>query len=565
MKLASLKEGQFVETGGYYTKGDAGQAKYLIVAAQAADEYGDHTLANGTVAVLQVGIDTNVLCFGASALIDSKNALLSSLGSLGALNINSEILTDPFFFDDSTANITINCDGDGKLVLQNFNSNSVGYANYFTDADIKLNVNNIVVNSLTCQYDTRPVEVGGVALGINARNITTSNSKMDTLKLALIGLESVHADNVVMVNPTGGTTKVRNAQLFSKTIQTQASHTITNCLIDSYPFDNSNADLVKVTQDVESIDQHMVMSGNTFINRNNLSGAQVDIYADSKMGSIDKNTFIDVQLHRKNNRFNVGVPLNIEGTAVSDNKFIVSSGFNLMNTCVYFIGGRGSITGNTFLVKEELIGAVIFLDDGVDDTPEQTADDVTISGNTVYTASTGADTEYFIRRGTPQTGYEGKIVVSDCILNGMKRFANLLETNNSMISNCQWYSASPTGTALSCGILTNFTCDALFTYQARLISNVQNGNKVERFFTPDTSLDIENRTTVFLSTPTNTISTLVNYPFNTPITFISTTGTVININLTGPVFTTLNQYESITYIAYHVGNGATIRWAKSKQ
>ena len=54
MKLASLKEGQFVETGGYYTKGDAGQAKYLIVAAQAADGYGDHTLANGTVAVLQV-------------------------------------------------------------------------------------------------------------------------------------------------------------------------------------------------------------------------------------------------------------------------------------------------------------------------------------------------------------------------------------------------------------------------------------------------------------------------------------------------------------------------------
>jgi hypothetical protein len=54
MKLASLKEGQFVETGGYYTKGDAGQAKYLIVAAQAADGYGDHVLANGTVAVLQL-------------------------------------------------------------------------------------------------------------------------------------------------------------------------------------------------------------------------------------------------------------------------------------------------------------------------------------------------------------------------------------------------------------------------------------------------------------------------------------------------------------------------------
>lgn len=46
--------GKTLETGGYYTKGDAGKAKYLIVAAQAADGYGDHTLANGTVAVLEV-------------------------------------------------------------------------------------------------------------------------------------------------------------------------------------------------------------------------------------------------------------------------------------------------------------------------------------------------------------------------------------------------------------------------------------------------------------------------------------------------------------------------------
>ena len=67
MKLASLKEGQFVETGGYYTKGDAGQAKYLIVAAQAADGYGDHTLANGTVAVLQVGSAIDIKQFGLGA------------------------------------------------------------------------------------------------------------------------------------------------------------------------------------------------------------------------------------------------------------------------------------------------------------------------------------------------------------------------------------------------------------------------------------------------------------------------------------------------------------------
>ena len=92
MKLASLKEGQFVETGGYYTKGDAGQAKYLIVAAQAADEYGDHTLANGTVAVLQVSDDVNVLQFGAVAGYDyvgdigtnSTAAIQAAFDSIGS-------------------------------------------------------------------------------------------------------------------------------------------------------------------------------------------------------------------------------------------------------------------------------------------------------------------------------------------------------------------------------------------------------------------------------------------------------------------------------------------------
>jgi hypothetical protein len=65
MKLATLQAGQFVETGGYYVKGDAGQARYLIKAAQAFDGYGDHELVNGTIAVLQVGGDINAKQFGA--------------------------------------------------------------------------------------------------------------------------------------------------------------------------------------------------------------------------------------------------------------------------------------------------------------------------------------------------------------------------------------------------------------------------------------------------------------------------------------------------------------------
>jgi len=52
LKLAKLKEGQFVETGGYYVKGDAGAARYLIVTPQSFDGYGDHELANGNIATI---------------------------------------------------------------------------------------------------------------------------------------------------------------------------------------------------------------------------------------------------------------------------------------------------------------------------------------------------------------------------------------------------------------------------------------------------------------------------------------------------------------------------------
>ena len=53
MKLAFLIAGQQVETSGYYAPGDSGGARYLIEGAQAVDGFGDHTLAGGTVAILQ--------------------------------------------------------------------------------------------------------------------------------------------------------------------------------------------------------------------------------------------------------------------------------------------------------------------------------------------------------------------------------------------------------------------------------------------------------------------------------------------------------------------------------
>ena len=78
MKTKSYEVGQVVETVGYYAEGDAGAARYLVKAAQAVDGYADHTLANGTVAVLQSG-----------GIVDIKQ-----LGAVGDYNVAAGTGTD---------------------------------------------------------------------------------------------------------------------------------------------------------------------------------------------------------------------------------------------------------------------------------------------------------------------------------------------------------------------------------------------------------------------------------------------------------------------------------------
>ena len=65
LKLATLTAGQLVSTKGYYASGDGGAADYIVAATQAVDGYGDHALAGGTVALLQVGTSVDVKLYGA--------------------------------------------------------------------------------------------------------------------------------------------------------------------------------------------------------------------------------------------------------------------------------------------------------------------------------------------------------------------------------------------------------------------------------------------------------------------------------------------------------------------
>ena len=92
LKEARLTAGQLTETKGYHSVGDGGQARYLIQTSaefgDTPDEYGNHTLANGNVAVLQVEGAVNVKQFGAKCdgVADEKSAFEAAFNNTAFTN-----------------------------------------------------------------------------------------------------------------------------------------------------------------------------------------------------------------------------------------------------------------------------------------------------------------------------------------------------------------------------------------------------------------------------------------------------------------------------------------------
>jgi parallel beta-helix repeat protein len=97
MTAKSYPAGVKVSTQGYYTAGDGGQADYLVKTAAdyggTPDGYGDHTLANGNVAVLQHDGIVNVRQFGAKGdgTTDDAGAIQSCITNHTVLSfVNDE-------------------------------------------------------------------------------------------------------------------------------------------------------------------------------------------------------------------------------------------------------------------------------------------------------------------------------------------------------------------------------------------------------------------------------------------------------------------------------------------
>lgn len=570
----SLSLGNYVITMGHTTVGDYGANTYLVVAG------GTGTPDNGRYINLTNGLQLQGLFpggfivaeqWGANSTTESSARLLAMMNAFNVLNCVGDILTDPFVFNDSSADLSINT-GNGGLILQNYNLSNVTYGNYFSQADIKITANSVNCKRLKMRYDTNPATVGGVAMAVTADLINIDDIDFHILKLALMGDEGIRITKLAMINDTNGSSKVSNAQLFTDLTQSNAEHLLSGMHFESWPTDGNNQDIVKVG----SIDNnlvtkmHAIFSNNTIVNRNINAAAQVDIYIGGAMANFDTNLFINTQIHRKNDQV-AGQELDVIGTTVSDCIFWYQTGFytatSTPSAAIYMSGGNATIDNVTFKIETFLTQAVIFLEAGVQDTANQTTRMINIKGCQCYADNAsegGNDTEFFIKLGQPQQFYTGTVNVATCQVSGLERFANLFNNNNSVISDCRWINPSPVGTAVSCGSLINFVSTASFIYEARNGINVVNGQRQEIFEEATATVDALFRRSILFNVNTAIVTDITNYHHNEPI-IMGSVGPAIEINLPGAASIILLQYESAIFYPYRVNNNTPVRWLALKQ
>jgi len=127
---ASLTAGQLTSTKGYTTAGDGGGATYLIKTAVdyagTPDEYGDHSLANGNVAVLQTEGSVNVKQYGAvgDGVTDDTLSIQAAINTLKRVYIPEGVFKI------------------GTITVPD-NSNIVGAGMYLTVLKVNTGVNGI--------------------------------------------------------------------------------------------------------------------------------------------------------------------------------------------------------------------------------------------------------------------------------------------------------------------------------------------------------------------------------------------------------------------------------------
>lgn len=228
MKAATwLQAGQLVETKGYHSAGDGGQARYLIQTSAefggTPDEYGSHTLVNGYVAVLQVEGAVNVKQFGAvgGGVFDCYGPISASLRHIestgggvvkvgaGVYRISKGLLsTSPetigikgespdltrFKLDDGAVGAVISISNKNGGFVENITLESNGETNPAGGHGLRLsNIDGFYVYGLT----TKDTNAYGIAL---QGNFAFKNITMRKIRIYRAGSDGIDVKNRINQN-----------------------------------------------------------------------------------------------------------------------------------------------------------------------------------------------------------------------------------------------------------------------------------------------------------------------------------------------------------------------------
>ena len=182
----SLTVGQLARTKGYYDAGDGGGALYLIQVTQAVDGFGDHLLANGNVALLQVSGSVSAKQYGATAdgSTDDSPALQAAISAVGGgelyLPTGNYLINTTLSIDTTglgnTSLFTLVGDGRSNSIIDN----QTGGAAIF------------VTSGVGAEF----------AYGLTLRGfaITSTGTQAGTIGLQLLGCRFADVDNLLIEN-----------------------------------------------------------------------------------------------------------------------------------------------------------------------------------------------------------------------------------------------------------------------------------------------------------------------------------------------------------------------------
>ncbi len=356
LKLATLTEGQFVETGGYYTKGGGGAAKYLIVAPQAADGYGDHVLANGNVAVLQDDSNfINIKKWGADGTAINDTAAFyaaytkSGFIDLQGLTINVTVtVTTSVTKDVYIKNGAINFSAATALRVFTWVS---GNLFRFEDVDIVGNSNGTIDDSFDATSGTIALVRAELLVNGAAKNLQLERSSVKTM----IAVE----DN-------------KNAVVTATAFRVIGGY-IRNCYFEDIPghmFSSNSFVGVKITE-------------NEF---KNVGALCVDFGALTSDCTFENNEIDGAAgIGKTQNRFNSGELILPENNSISYNKAINLTSGNSSNVAVVKLSGKNDkcerntaiYDGGTAVESIEIFGSAEVVDNDITRSTNKTRSYVT--------------------------------------------------------------------------------------------------------------------------------------------------------------------------------------------